>query len=77
MENITRRLRKGLEDTRRNESRGGGKVGQAGPTLGPISALFHPMPATLRKLPPPPLLMHLGPWLSRFDPTTHIDPIRQ
>jgi len=40
LENITRRLRKGLEDTQRNESRGGEKVGLASPTL------FQPMPTT-------------------------------
>jgi len=45
MENITRRLRKGIEDTQRNESRGGEKVGLADPTLGPVHAMFRLMPA--------------------------------
>ena len=39
MENITRRLRKGLEDTRRNETHRGNKVGPADPTLGAVDAL--------------------------------------
>jgi len=56
MENIMRRLRKSLEDTRMNESCGGGKVGPVGPTLGPVGALFRSMPATFWSLPP----MH--PW---------------
>ena len=45
IENIVIMLRKGLEDIRRNETRRGEKVGPAGPTLGPVGALFRPRAA--------------------------------
>jgi len=74
-ENITRRLRKGLEGTQRNESRGGWKVGPADPTLGPVSALLCLMPTTFWSLPPTPpwkpSKVSLHRFLSQFDPTVH------
>ena len=51
MENIIIRLRKGLEVTRRNETRRGEKVGPAGHTLGPVGALFRLMAAAFWSLP--------------------------
>jgi len=53
MENIVIRLTKGLEVTQRNETHRG-EVGPAGPTLGPVGALFRPMAAALWSLPPTP-----------------------
>ena len=49
-------------------------MGPAGPTLAPAGAPIGFLAPPFRKLPPLPLLMHLGPWSSQFDPTAHVDP---
>jgi hypothetical protein len=53
-QNIVMRLKKGPEVTRRNETHRGEKVGPAGPTLGPVGALFRLMAAAFWSLLPTP-----------------------
>ena len=69
------RLRNHLEDTRSN---GGGpdhhQVRPASPTIGPGGALLLGFASPFWNVTPPPLLMYLGSWLSRFDPTAHAHP---
>jgi len=58
------RLRKDREDTRSNGGLGGHLVGPAGTTLPLAGAPSRVLTLLFWKLPPPPLLMHLSPWLS-------------
>jgi len=68
------RFRNHLEDTLRNGVPGRRQVGSANPTIGLGGALGLGLRPHIWNVPPPPLLMHLGPWLHRFDPTAHSHP---
>ena len=68
------RLRNYLEDTRSNGGLGHRQVGPTSPTIGPGDALLLGFASPFWNVPPPPLLMHLGPWLRRFDSTAHAHP---
>jgi len=63
-----------LEDTRSNGGPGRHQVGPSGPTIWPGGALLLGFASPFSNVPPPPLLMHLSPWLSQFDPTAHAHP---
>jgi len=67
-------VRKAPEDTQSSGTGRGHQVGPANPTPTLASRLWLGFASPFQKLPSPPLLMHLGPWLSWFDPTVHMHP---
>ena len=69
MGNSVRGFMNTQEDTRREGGANGYQVGPASPTVAPAGPPALGFGAPFRKLPPPPLRSHLGPWLSWFDPT--------
>ena len=62
----------GRHATRRGSQRLLGGADRPHPSAGQPPALGFGAP--FRKLPPLPLRSHLGPWLSRFDPTARATP---